>query len=316
MTRRTLALAALLLALGAGGAHAQDETPATQLALRPVAFFWSHLYDGNLRQPRGIFFDRSAGEVWVADTNNNLVGAFSPEGVPLFAFGGKGVLGEPVKVLSTPGGDVYVLDNDRSRVKVFSYRGEPRGTLPLPGVGEKPVIGTIALDADGNLYVGENESGQVLMYGPDLKLKLRFGSYGEDEGQFTAIGGIAPAADRIYVTDHQGIAVQVFDRKGNFVKGWGRHEMGSQNFSLPEGIAVDAKGRVFVIDAIRHEMKIFDGEGRVLDIYGGVGTGPGSLIYPLDVAADASGRIYVVEKGNGRVQVFAEEEVPAMGRKQ
>lgn len=316
MTRRVLALAVLLLAGFAPLALAQDEPTMPKPALRPVTSFWSHLYDGTFRGPRGVFFDHATGEIWVADTNNDLAGSFSTDGVPLFSFGGKGVLREPVRVLATPSGDIYVLDDDRAHVKAFSYRGEPKGVLPLSGLGEKTVIGTIALDADGNLYVGDNESGQVLMYGPDLKLKLRFGSYGDEEGQFTAIGGIAPGADRVYVTDHQGIGVQVFDRKGNFVKGWGRHEMGSQNFSLPEGIAVDSKGRVYVIDAIRHELKIFDGEGHVLDIYGGVGRGPGSLTYPEDVTIDSSNRIYVVEKGNARVQVFAEEEIPAMGRKQ
>jgi DNA-binding beta-propeller fold protein YncE len=313
--RLELALAVVLTGFAAV-ATAQEEAPATRFGLRPIAFFSSHLYDGQLLQPRGIFFDGAAGEVWVADTRNDLVGAFTPEGVPLFAFGGKGVMTEPVKAVVAAGGQIYVLDHDRAHVREFSYRGEARGNLPLPGLGEKPVLGTIALDGDGYLYVGENESGQVLVYGPDLKLKLRFGSYGDDEGQFQSIAGIAPAGDRIYVTDHQGMAVQVFDRKGNFVKGWGRHEMGGQNFSLPEGIAVDAKGRVFVIDAIRHELKIFDGEGNVLDIYGGVGSGPGALRYPSDVAIDPSGRVYVVEKGNGRVQVFAEEDLPAIARKQ
>ncbi len=309
MTRLLLAAGALLLA--ANAVVAQEESTIPRPALRPLTSFWLHLYDGAFRGPRGVFVDRATGEIWVADTNNDLVGTFSADGIPLFSFGGKGVLREPVKVLATPGGDLYVLDDDRAHVKAFSYRGEPKGALALQGLGPKSVIGAIALDADGNLYVGENETGQVLMYGPDLKLKLRFGSYGDEEGQFTAIGGIAPGADRIYVTDHQGIGVQVFDRRGNFVKGWGRHEMGSQNFSLPEGIAVDSKGRVFVIDAIRHELKIFDGEGNVLDIYGGVGRGPGSLTYPEDVSVDDSGRIYVVEKGNARVQVFAEDQAPA-----
>jgi DNA-binding beta-propeller fold protein YncE len=315
MTRPSRALVGLLLFAAAAAASGQD-APATRLDLRPIAFFWSHLYDGSFQQPRGIFFDRASGEVWVADTRNGLVGAFTPQGTPLFSFGGKGVLSEPFRAVVAKSGQIYVLDNDRSHVKAFSYRGESLGNLALPSLGEKPAIGTIAMDGDGNLYVGENESGQVLVYGPDLKLKLRFGSYGGDEGQFQSIGGIAAAADRIYVTDHQGTAVQVFDRKGNFLKGWGQHEMGGQNFSLPEGIAIDGKGRVFVIDAIRHEIKVFDADGNLLGIYGGLGSVAGSVQYPADVAIDPQNRIYVVERGNGRVQVFAEEELPAIARKQ
>jgi DNA-binding beta-propeller fold protein YncE len=315
VTRLCRPLTGLVLIAAAAAAFGQ-EAPATRLDLRPIAFFWSHLYDGSFQQPRGIFFDRAAGEVWVADTRNSLVGAFTPEGTPLFSFGGKGVLSEPSKVVVSRHGDVYVLDGDRSRIKGFTYRGEFLGNLVLPGIGEKPAIGTIAMDEAGNLYVGENESGQVLVYGPDLKLKLRFGSNGSDEGQFQSIGGIASAGDRIYVTDHQVTAVQVFDRKGNFLKGWGQHEMGGQNFSLPEGIAVDAKGRVFVIDAIRHEIKVFDGDGNLLGIFGGLGSVAGAVQYPSDVAIDGQNRVYVIERGNGRAQVFAEEELPAIARKQ
>jgi tripartite motif-containing protein 71 len=313
-----------LLLLVASAAAAQEsatiadsaaEAPPTRLGLRPIWIYWSHLEEGSFLAPRGVFFDRAANEVWVADTRNNLVGVFTPQGAPLFAFGGNGVLSEPAKVVIGPHGRVYVLDNDRAAVKAFSYRGEPIGLLPLQGLGEKASIGTIAMDPDGNLYVGENDSGQVLVYDADLSLKLRFGAYGSDEGQFQSIGGIAARGDRIYVTDHQATAVQVFDRKGNYVTGWGKHEMGAQNFSLPEGIAVDEKGRVFVIDAIRHEIKVFDGEGTLLGVYGGLGSEAGAVQYPSDVAIGPANRVYVVERGNGRVQVFAEEELPANVRK-
>jgi DNA-binding beta-propeller fold protein YncE len=171
------------------------------------------------------------------------------------------------------------------------------------------------MDADGNLYVGENDQGLVMVYDADLTLKLRFGAYGNDEGQFQSIGGIAARGDRIYVTDHQATAVQVFDRKGNYVTGWGKHEMGAQNFSLPEGIAIDGKGRVFVIDAIRHEIKVFTGDGALLGVYGGLGSEAGAVQYPSDIAIDPENRVHVVERGNGRVQVFAEDERPAIQKK-
>ena len=318
MTR--LLRAALLLLLTATPVFAQEpppdsEAPPTRLGLRPVSIYWSHLEEGSFGAPRGIFFDRTANEVWVADTRNNLIGVFTPDGSPLFAFGGNGVLSEPMKAVVGPHGRVFVLDNDRTAVKAFTYRGEPLGTLSLQGLGDKPAIGTIAADPDGNLYVGETDQGQVLVYDPELNLKLRFGAYGNDEGQFQSIGGIAAQGDRIYVTDHQATSVQVFDRKGNYLLGWGKHEMGAQNFSLPEGIAVDGKGRIFVIDAIRHEIKVFDGEGNLLGVYGGLGSEAGAVQYPSDVAIDAANRVYVVERGNGRVQVFAEEELPANARK-
>ena len=109
--------------------------------------------------------------------------------------------------------------------------------------------------------------------------------------------------------------VQVFDRRGNFVRGWGAHDFGIQNFSLPESIALDSKGRVFVIDALRHEIKLFDREGNFLDRFGGLGRRAGNISFPVDVAIDAQDRVYVVEKGNARVQVFEPVANPTSPRR-
>jgi len=279
-----------------------------KLLIKPVAVFSEHLYAGAFGEPRGVAVDRATGEVWVADTRNHLLGAFTPDGVPLFTAGASDHVREPRRLVIDAKGRLLVLDNDRSRIKVLSYRGEYLGDLELPGVGENPVFGAIALDADGNLYVGEDASGQVLGFGADLKPRLRFGSPGADEGQFQSIAGIAFDKEFIYVVDHQVIPVQVFDRRGNFVRGWGKHDMGAQNFSLPEAVALDSKGRVIVIDALRHEIKFFDREGNFLDRFGGLGSRPGQVAFPTDVAVDAADRIYVAEKGNNRVQVFVELE--------
>lgn len=305
-------LLAILLALVSSAARG-DEQEDKKIWLRPVALFDQHLYEGAFMEPRGIFFDAAAKEVWVADTRNNRIGVLTPDGVPLFSFGATDKLKEPVRLAVSPAGEIYVLGVDRSKIERFGPRGEYRGALQLPGVPAKPVFGTLAIDADGNLWVGENESGQVLAFSPALQPLLRFGSNGDGEGQFQAIAGIAVTKDVVVVTDHQVLAVQVFDRRGSFLRGWGRHDMGIQHFSLPEGVAVDAHGRIIVVDALRHEIKLFDLEGKFLDRFGGLGTKAGNVSYPSDVAVDAEGRVYVAEKGNSRIQVFVETTEPPLG---
>ena len=307
----------MLLAL-VSSASSADEEKDRKIWLRPVALFDQHLYEGAFLEPRGVFFDAAAKEVWVADTRNNRIGVLTPEGVPLFSFGATDKLKEPVRLAVARDGDVYVLGVDRSKIERFSYRGEYRPALQLPGVPPKPVFGTLTVDADGNLWVGENESGQVLAFSPPSPASplfqplLRFGSNGDGEGQFQSIAGIAVTKDVVVVTDHQVLAVQVFDRRGNFVRGWGRHDMGVQNFSLPEGVAVDRENRIVVVDALRHEIKLFDLEGKFLDRFGGLGTKAGNVSYPSDVAVDAEGHVYVAEKGNARVQVFVETTEPPL----
>lgn len=305
---RRLALSGLFLALAAGlVASEAPAPPSAPFHIRPIALFGEHLYEGPLESPMGIFFDGRQREVWLTDTKNNIIGCFTPEGVPLFAFTSD-LLREPSKIAVDTKGRVYVLDNDRSKIKIFSYRGEPLGFANLPGVGEKPVFGAITFDPDGNLYVGENESCQVLVFGPDGKPRGRMGECGSEPGQFQAITAIAVTKDSVVVTDAQVVSVQVFDRKGNFVRGWGAHDMGIANFSLPQSVGVDSKGRVIAIDMMRHEIKFFDLEGHFLDRFGGLGWRLGQVAYPAGIAIDSEDHLYVVEKGNARVQIFAEAQ--------
>jgi DNA-binding beta-propeller fold protein YncE len=305
------ALAAVVFLALAYAAAGEDPPaaaqPSSKFYLRPTATFFEHLYEGEFLEPSSVFYEPKAREVFVADTKNNLVGVLTPEGVPLFAFGSDEIR-EPTRIAVDGDGRIYVLDNDRSRIKVFSYRGKYLGPLELPSVGPKPSFGALTFDADGNLYVGENESCRVLVFAPDRKMRLRLGDCGTDKGQFQSITGIAVDKERIVVTDAQAVAVQIFNKRGDFVRGWGVHDLGVQNFSLPQSVALDSRGHIIVIDTLRHEIKFFDGEGVFLDRFGGLGWRLGQVAFPTGVAIDAADHLFVVEKGNSRVQVFQEVE--------
>jgi DNA-binding beta-propeller fold protein YncE len=278
----------------------------SRIDLKPVAILSDHFYEGPLRAPRGVFADARRGEVWVADTGNDVLSAFTPDAVETFACRSGGVR-EPIRIAVDAKGRLLVLGGQRTKIHVLSPRGERLADLELPGFPKSAVIGTIAFDPDGNLYVGDNESGQVFVFSPDLKLKLKFGERGSGQGEFQSISGIAADAENIFVVDQQITpAVQVFDRRGNFLRGWGKHDMGVDQFSLPEGAALDAKGRLLVVDALRHEIKLFDREGKFIDRFGGLGKRLGQVAFPSGVAVDLQGRIYVADKGNDRVQVFEE----------
>ena len=296
--RVLFALAAVLCAVTA---HADER----RFDARSVAMFNQHLYYGTLSRPLGLAFDREHEELWVADSGNGLMGIFRPDGAELYAFGSRDRLREPARVALAPGGNVVVIEGDRSLARRFNYRGEYLGDLEMPELGTKPVIGAIAYDDRGNLYVGENRSSQVFIFRRDGRLKTKFGSRGTDEGQFQAIAGIAIDGDgTIYVLDQQAIVVQVFDDQGNFLRGWGRHEMGGENFSLPAGIALNGRGHVLVADQLRHQIKVFSTEGKMIGIFGGLGEGSGQLSFPTDIACDSEGRVYVSERRTSRVQVF------------
>jgi DNA-binding beta-propeller fold protein YncE len=298
------------------GVFADDQVAPAQTAprLQPLFAIYMHMDQGFFNNPMGIFYDRRTGEIYVADTSNDLIGIFNAKGVSLFSLGANEDIKGPVKAITDTKGRILVLDNER-KLKVLNYRGEYLEDLDLPGLPPKKSIGAMAVDAVGNLYIAENETAQILVFGPDLRLKTKFGGKGTEKGQFQSVGAIAVGGDgRIYVTDHLATPVQVFDGDGKFLIGWGKHETGVENFSLPGGIAVDSKGRVFIVDTLRHEIKIFTREGKFLGRDGGFGYKPGDVAFPVDIDIDPADRIYVVEKVGKRVQVFQEVESPPKPR--
>jgi DNA-binding beta-propeller fold protein YncE len=295
---------ALLTALITAPLYAQAE-----LSYRSVTMFNQHLYYGTFASPHAVAYDKAHAEVWVADSGNALIGVYKPNGTELYSFASKQYLRDPVRIAIAPKGMVAVVEGNHANVRLFSYRGEYKGDVPLKGIGEKQVIGAIAYDSDGNLYAGENRSGQIFVYAPDGRLRQQFGSRGRDDGQFQSITGIAVDAEgMIYVSDAQALAVQIFDSQGNFVRGWGKHEMGGANFSLPSGIAVDSQHHIIVADELRHQVKVFDTNANLLTQFGGLGNGSGQLSFPTDVAVDDKDRIYVTERSTARVQVFEREQ--------
>jgi DNA-binding beta-propeller fold protein YncE len=275
---------------------------------------FEHLEAGRFGAVTGVFYDRRRDEVWVADRGNDLLAVFTSDGLPLHT----GVPGEPIdapsRLVVDREGNVLLLDQDRSRVALLDWRGRFVGPLELAGLPEEPVITALALDDEDNLYVGESSAGEVLVYGPERKLRFRFGSRGQGPGEFESIAGIAADGRRIVVTDAIATPVQVFDRRGNYLHGFGGHAIGVANFSLPAGVAIDARGRIVVLDSLRQEIKVFEERGRFLDRFGGGGSLPGSVYFPETVVFDGRGRLYVAERGNRRVQVFEMLEVPVQAR--
>jgi DNA-binding beta-propeller fold protein YncE len=308
MTRSCLHLA-LLVAMALTGT--ETVLAETVIRLRPLATATRHLEEGEMVRPRAVAYDRQADEIWVTDTQNDLLGVFKPNGTPIFATGGGGMLREPWRIAVDPWGDLWVLDVDRTRVVHLDWRGSPFATPVLEGLPEEPAIGAIAIDEEGNLYIGEDNEGRIHVFDRSLQPWFRFGSRGTDEGQFSSIADIEVVGEWVAVVDAIGTAVQLFNRRGEYVRGWGEHALGAENFSLPQGITIDSKERVIVVDALRQEIKFFDIRGKFLGRFGGYGSGPGQVAYPSDVTLDASDRLYVVEKGNGRVHVFAIEEMEA-----
>jgi DNA-binding beta-propeller fold protein YncE len=112
----------VLLASGSSAVLQAEEPPRSfEYELVPVDAIWGHLVRGRFREPTGVFFEPVARELYVVDSKNGLIGIYNDEGTPLFAFGGAPLLVDPKTVAVRADGEILVLDNDQTRIKVFSY---------------------------------------------------------------------------------------------------------------------------------------------------------------------------------------------------
>jgi DNA-binding beta-propeller fold protein YncE len=299
----------LALLVAAEPATEGAEPRPTVLDLQPRAILKEFLYLGSFQNPTAVHCDPVTGEVYVADAAG-VIGIFDERGAPLFAFSDEEHLDAPRRLAVDAEGRIFAVGADTSSVMVFSYRGDFLEKIDVgAAAGQAVQVSALALDEAGGLWIGDSANGQVLMLSRDRKLRVRFGSPGTGPGEFTGITAIALDAKQVYVTDTSGLGVQVFTRHGRHLRGWGIHETGKANVSLPSGVAVDAAGRILLTDALRHEIKLFDPAGALLDLFGGFGRQPGDVSFPQDISIGKDGIICVAERGNARVQLL----VPVIG---
>ncbi len=91
---------------------------------------------------------------------------------------------------------------------------------------------------------------------------------------------------------------------GNLVHTVGSYGTGSNQFSLPFGMAVNRSGNIFVSDSTMHRISKFSSEGRHIMNFGTQGQRVGMMQCPEGLALLGEERVYVADSGNNRIQYF------------
>lgn len=311
---RVLLLCALTTVTGIS-LHAQERAPAgTEFTgYYTVAVTLEHLDGTAFRTPRGVYYDPWFDEIFVADSGNGLIAIFDRQGVPKFSFSPGRSQESPVAVTTDPEGEIYVLNAGATRIVVFDYRGRPAREIPLDPVDREPIQASgMARGPDGNLYVLDTGGRRILVLSLQGEM-IRIIGGGSGPRLRVPYDLAFDAEGNLYVSDRRGTPIQVYDPRGKYLRGWGKRDLGAENFSIPSGIAVDGSGRVLIADSSRQDVKVFDGRGRFLGNFGGFGSELGQMAYPADVAATPDGRILVLERVGRRLQIM--ERIPAKSEK-
>jgi len=98
--------------------------------------------------------------------------------------------------------------------------------------------------------------------------------------------------------------VRIFTRDGVFERGFGRVDIGPENFSLPSGVAVTDDGRMWISDEIRQCVQVYQPDGLFLGAVTGYDAGAGDFLYPSAIATDGTRQLVVVERVAGRYRLL------------
>lgn len=128
---------------------------------------------GQFAVPHGLRLDGD-GNVWITDIKQHVVQKFTPEGKLLLTLGTPGESGDdaahfnsPTDMAFSPAGDVFVSDGYGNR-RVVHFDGQGKFVKAWGEYGGGPgqfcLPHQIVIDSRGVLYVGDRNSGRILLF--------------------------------------------------------------------------------------------------------------------------------------------------------
>ena len=280
----------------------------------------------------------AADNIYVADTANNRIKKYTPDGSLDTSWSGNGILGGvrgsgadefdgPVAIVVDASGRLYVADSGNDRVKRYNASG-----ILDVGWGSGGVVDGfdmpcgVAVDGSGNLYVADTNNHCIKRYTSLGILDTAWGSSGSigsfgsgpDELNYPCGLAIDTSSAKLYVADGFNHRIARYNLDGTLDTAWGSGGMigtGSRGsnvneFDQPVDVDVDTSGSLFVTDTFNHRIKKYT-PGGILDtswgsngIIGSNGDGAENFYSAWGLAVDASGNLFVADTGNSRIKKY------------
>jgi DNA-binding beta-propeller fold protein YncE len=263
---------------------------------------------GQFNKPRSVAIDLED-NLYVVDMTAR-VQKFSPAGTFLSSWRMANTdLGKPKGMCTDTRGNIVVVEPHYQRVNHFTREGalvEQWGRAVTNG-GDLVLPRSVAINSRGDAFLSEYSTvDRVQGFTATGRVSfLRFGSSGDQDGQFNRPEGMGFSVDdRLFVADSCNHRVQIFSGDGKWLKSHGQAGHGVGEFSYPYDVRIDRAGYEFVCEFGGSRIQIFDANQRPIEILGGVGSEPGQFNNPWSLALDSHGNLYVADSGNHRVQKF------------
>lgn len=266
---------------------------------------------GEFNYPSGIAID-SKGNIYVADTDNNRIQVFNPEGEFIRQWGeagdGNGQFSSLWTIAIDGNDNIIVSDTNNHRVQVFDLEGKFLHKIESEGVNAQFRFSCpdgIVWDKQLNiLFIVDSGNHSIKVFDHEGNFLRKWGEFGHDDSQFNDPRGITfDKQGNLHIVEWNNNRIQVFNKEGHFIRKWGEEEA---QFQYPYGIAIDKLGNIFVSDFGNNRIQIFDQNEQFVCQWNHGGNEELQFNMPTSITVVSDQRILiVVDKGNHRIQILS-----------
>ena len=229
----------------------------------PIMVFDSHgkflrgWGQGMFKQTHFLRVDRF-GYVWVTDRGHMQAFKFNSDGKLLMTLGKKDVLGDNTSQDSFNGmadlavaknGDIFIADGEGPNTRVVKFSKDGKFIKWWGGKGTDPgqfnVPHSIAIDAKGNIYVGDRANNRIQVFDENGKFLKQWTNFGTPWGVFVK-------GDLIYVVDGtaNNCLLIASTKDGKVLEK-------IEGLSNPTAVTVNSKGDIYVAEVMGANVKKF-----------------------------------------------------------
>jgi DNA-binding beta-propeller fold protein YncE len=216
--------------------------------------------EGLFTHPHGLRIDDDD-NLWTTDDGSHLVLKLSPAGRVLLVLGRKDVAAEsdwlfnqPTDVAFGKNGETYVSDGyGNSRVVKFDRDGNflkswgKYGTGP----GEFNLPHTVAVDKQGNVYVGDRENKRIQIFDADGNFLKEWTGVGYPYGLFIT------KDQHVWMIDGGYDRILELDQNGKILGALGEPGHAPGQFAWGHFLAVGKDGKIYVADVLNWRFQVF-----------------------------------------------------------